>query len=70
MALPILAGVMIGSQVLGGIMGLVQQHQMNKQNKQALEMMQRLQQQQNAMLSQFMGGTMPGGYPQMGQQMG
>ncbi len=67
MALPVLMGVMIGSQLLSAGVSLFQQHQMNKQNEKALAMMQGYQQQQNQMLAQFMGGQGQG-YPGLQQQ--
>lgn len=68
MALPLL-GVMVGAQLLGGVMGLVQQHQNNKFAEKMMKQMQERDKQAMAMFAQMQGGGFPPGaaYPGLGQ---
>lgn len=67
MALPLLAAVMIGTQVVGGVMGLVQQHQQNEMAEKMMKQMQDRDKMAMQWLQQQQGGGFPPGqgYPQL-----
>ncbi|MEW6278201.1 MAG: hypothetical protein AB1758_06235 [Candidatus Eremiobacterota bacterium] len=74
MALPVLAAVMIGSQLIGTIGQGIMAYQMNKQSQKAAETqtqllagMQAQGNQQMGLINGMMGGGVPGGqgYPQL-----
>jgi hypothetical protein len=70
MALPLI-GVMVGAQLIGGIFGLIQNHQNNEMAEKVMKQMQDRDKQMLQWFGQVQGGAMPPGmmYPGL-QQMG